>query len=59
MPLNPARLLALKIPAVEHSFGAKDCILYALGLGFGQDPLDRDELHSSTRKISRHCRLTR
>lgn len=44
MPLNPDKLLALKIPAVEHSFGAKDCILYALGLGFGQDPLDRNQL---------------
>lgn len=38
------KLLALKIPEVEHSFGPKDCILYALGLGLGQDPLNEDEL---------------
>ncbi len=44
MPLNVDRLLTLKIPAVEQSYGPKDCILYALGLGFGQDPLNEDEL---------------
>ncbi len=38
------KLLALKIPEVEHSFGPKDCILYALGLGLGQDPMNEDEL---------------
>jgi acyl dehydratase len=44
MPLDSDKLLTLKIPAVEQSFGPKDCILYALGLGFGQDPLNEDEL---------------
>ena len=44
MPLNLAKLLSAKIPAVEHSFGAKDVMLYALGLGFGQDPTDENEL---------------
>ena len=44
MPLNAEKLLALQIPEVEHSYGPKDCILYALGLGLGQDPLNRDEL---------------
>src|ERR1017187_6767348 len=44
MPLDPKKLLALKIPAVEHSYGPKDCMLYALGLGLGQDPLNADEL---------------
>jgi acyl dehydratase len=38
------KLLALQIPLVEHSYGPKDCILYALGLGLGQDPLSADEL---------------
>ena len=38
------KLLALKIPEVEHSYGPKDCILYALGLGLGQDPMNEDEL---------------
>lgn len=44
MPLDHEKLLALKIPAVEHSYGPKDCMLYALGLGLGQDPLSADEL---------------
>jgi len=32
------------VPAKEHSYDAKDCILYALGTGFGQDPTNEDEL---------------
>ena len=44
MPLNTEKLLALKIPDVEQSYGPKDCMLYALGLGLGQDPLNADEL---------------
>lgn len=44
MPLDRDKILSLKIPAVAQSYGAKDCILYALGLGLGQDPTDRDEL---------------
>lgn len=44
MPLNPDKLLALDIPDVEHSYGPKDCILYALGVGLGQDPTDENEL---------------
>jgi acyl dehydratase len=38
------KLLALKIPEVEHVYGPKDCMLYALGLGFGQDPMNESEL---------------
>ena len=38
------RLLALQIPPVEHSYGPKDCMLYALGFGLGQDPMNEDEL---------------
>ena len=38
------KLLALDIPAVEHHYVAKDCMLYALGLGLGQDPMNEDEL---------------
>lgn len=44
MPFNLDKLLSFKVPAVEQSYGPKDCILYALGLGFGQDPLSADEL---------------
>ncbi len=38
------KLLALKIPDVEHSYGPKDCMLYALGVGFGLDPTDEEQL---------------
>jgi acyl dehydratase len=44
MPLNLDKLLSIKIPAVEQSYGPKDCILYALGLGLGQNPTDANEL---------------
>jgi acyl dehydratase len=44
MPLDPDKLLALDIPDVEHTYGPKDCILYALGVGLGQDPTDENEL---------------
>ena len=29
---------------IAHQYAAKDCILYALGLGLGADPLDRQQL---------------
>ncbi|HZP79913.1 MAG TPA: MaoC/PaaZ C-terminal domain-containing protein [Pseudolabrys sp.] len=38
------KLLALKIPEVEQSYGPKDCILYALGIGLGHDPVNEHEL---------------
>src|SRR3954471_24105375 len=38
------KLLALKIPEVEHAYGAKETMLYALGLGLGQDPMNEEEL---------------
>jgi acyl dehydratase len=44
MPLDPDKLLALKIPDVEHRYGPRDCILYALGVGLGQDPCDENQL---------------
>jgi len=44
MPIVYDKLKALNIPAVEHRYGPKDCILYALGLGLGQDPMNEDEL---------------
>src|SRR5262245_30202015 len=44
MPIVYEKLLALKIPEVVHSYGPKDCMLYALGVGLGLDPLDEDQL---------------
>lgn len=44
MTLDPERLFALEIPEVRHTFDWRDTVTYALGLGFGIDPLDEDEL---------------
>jgi acyl dehydratase len=44
MPLDPANLLALRIPDTERSYTEKDVILYALGIGLGHDPADAREL---------------
>ena len=50
MPIRYDQLLALKIPDVVQDYTAKDCILYALALGFGQDPVNEDELAFITGK---------
>ena len=44
MAINYDKLLALKIPDAEHSYGDKDTMLYALGVGLGHDPTDRAQL---------------
>ena len=44
MPLDRDKLLALDLPPIEHTYGARDCILYALGVGLGQDPMDERQL---------------
>ena len=38
------KLLALDIPEVDDAYTQKDAMLYALGLGLGQDPMNEDEL---------------
>src|ERR1700756_3534359 len=38
------KLMALEVPPAEQSYGPKDCILYALGVGLGHDPTNEDEL---------------
>ena len=38
------KLMAMQIPPVEQTYGPKDCMLYALGVGFGYDPMNEDEL---------------
>ena len=44
MPIVYERLRTLDIPPVEQTYGPRDCILYALGIGLGQDPADENEL---------------
>ena len=42
--IDPVRLMAEPLPRVEQTIGWRDCILYALGLGVGLDPLDEADL---------------
>jgi acyl dehydratase len=44
MPLDYQKLLALELSPIEHTYGPKDVMLYALGLGLGQDPTSEREL---------------
>lgn len=44
MPINPEKLLALRPPPVEFAWSERDCLLYAVATGFGQDPMDAAEL---------------
>ncbi|MCX7311845.1 MAG: MaoC/PaaZ C-terminal domain-containing protein [Alphaproteobacteria bacterium] len=44
MAINYDKLMGLKIPDAEHSYGEKDTMLYALGVGVGHDPTDRQQL---------------
>jgi acyl dehydratase len=44
MPLDPERLLSLKLPDIEQHYTEKDVMLYALGVGLGHDPVDEREL---------------
>ena len=44
MPIVYDKLMALDLPEVAQSYAEKDAILYALGVGFGHDPLNEAEL---------------
>ncbi len=44
MTINYDKLMALDVPPREQSYDAKDCMLYALGIGLGHDPMNEDEL---------------
>jgi acyl dehydratase len=45
MTFDHARLLNHDIPVVEQEITRRDCAFYALSIGFGQDPLNAEELH--------------
>jgi acyl dehydratase len=38
------KLMALEIADAEQVYESKDCMLYALGIGLGHDPMNEDEL---------------
>jgi acyl dehydratase len=42
--IDPQAIFAYDFGAPEQSYAARDAILYALGVGLGQDPLDREDL---------------
>ena len=44
MPLDYARLRSWSFPDVVHRYGATQSILYALGVGYGDDPTDAQQL---------------
>jgi acyl dehydratase len=44
MAIDYARLKNWPFEDIVHRYTAKDTILYALGLGFGEDPIDADQL---------------
>ena len=44
MAIDYQRLKTWPFPEIEHSYRAKDTILYALGVGLGADPMDPDQL---------------
>jgi acyl dehydratase len=44
MPIDPEALRQWPIAEIEHTYTARDTMLYALGLGCGADPLDENQL---------------
>jgi hypothetical protein len=44
MPLDYDKLKNYRVEGLEHRYCANDSILYALGIGLGQDPLDEQQL---------------
>jgi acyl dehydratase len=44
MAIDYDRLMNWRFPPVRQTLGKKDCILYALGVGLGADPLDAAQL---------------
>jgi acyl dehydratase len=44
MALDPHALLAHQFPEIEQTISDRDCMLYALSLGVGRDPMDETDL---------------
>ena len=44
MAIDYDKLMARAFPDVEHAYSIRDTMLYALGIGFGIDPTDENQL---------------
>jgi acyl dehydratase len=44
MALNYERIMAYRPADQTVSYGPRDCVIYALGIGIGMDPMDRGQL---------------
>lgn len=44
MPLNYASIMAYRPADIAVTYGPRDCIIYALGIGIGMDPMDWGQL---------------
>jgi acyl dehydratase len=50
MALNYEKIMAYRPADIRATYGARDCILYALGIGLGMDPMDAGSLRFVTEK---------
>lgn len=50
MAIDYDKLMAWKFDDVEQTYTTRDTILYALGLGYGADPMDQGQLHYTYEK---------
>ena len=57
MALNYEKLMKLKLEGERFSYGDRETMLYAIGIGMGRDPLDPNELRLHVREgqRSRRC----
>ena len=57
MAIDYEKIMSLKSKDVEYSYTDNDTMLYALGVGFGKNPLNRDELDFVYEKIFHLLRI--
>ena len=44
MSIDYAQLMAAQIPTITQHYDWRDCVVYALGIGVGLDPMDEADL---------------